>query len=262
MYSLCTLCHWQRSSSRGWVHLCSPNHWKCCILPSLSQGGYQPLSYTGNKFALYVRCRLISVSANVSAFMWGFTKIEVPPAIIHLNGTFPYKPSIWGYLRSWKASYPHVSTDKWYATPAVYTVHLTSGWKFRNMRTLSLPKIQNSKKSRMKYDGLYWTKGRKHTVLQWQSDVLSHPAALADTKFFFLSKRCWCHHAKYGFQIKRMKVCATQKTSRPAQNDVNIFEVSPVFKAIWSLNILESDECCTHLSPISKQRLGKLVAGR
>ena len=62
-------------------------------------------------------------------------------------------------------------------SPVFYRVHLTSGWKFR-MRTLSLP-IQNSKKSNMKDDGLSWTKGRKHTVLQWQSDILSHPAALA-----------------------------------------------------------------------------------
>jgi hypothetical protein len=56
-------------------------------------------------------------------------------------------------------------------------VHLTSGWKIR-MRTLSLP-IQTSKKSNMKYDSLSWTKGRKHNVLQWQSDILNHPAALA-----------------------------------------------------------------------------------
>ena len=28
---------------------------------------------------------------------WGFPEIEVPPVIIHFNGIFPYKPSIWGY---------------------------------------------------------------------------------------------------------------------------------------------------------------------
>ena len=29
----------------------------------------------------------------------------VPPVIIHFNGVFPYKPSIWGYPHLWKPPY-------------------------------------------------------------------------------------------------------------------------------------------------------------
>ena len=37
--------------------------------------------------------------------IWWFPEIAVPPVIIHFNGTFPYKQSIWGYPHLWKPPY-------------------------------------------------------------------------------------------------------------------------------------------------------------
>ena len=44
-------------------------------------------------------------AAGLRQFIWGFPKIGVPLVIIHSNGIFPYKPSIWGYPHLWKPPY-------------------------------------------------------------------------------------------------------------------------------------------------------------
>ena len=63
--------------------------------------------------------------------IWSFFEIGLPPVIIHLNGIFPYRPSIWGYPRRYWSSGPtHWGWSRsWRPTPSVPWQQSQENWR-------------------------------------------------------------------------------------------------------------------------------------
>ena len=61
----------------------------------------------------------------IYGYIWLFPEIGVPPVIIHLNGTFHYKPTIVGIPHLWKPRYETTDQIFLQSKDASRTTHVT-----------------------------------------------------------------------------------------------------------------------------------------